>query len=372
MLPGALFLRIGSCFPLAFLMGMTLSIVNSNAADLTVVTWGGSYAKSQQEAYGKPFEEKTGKTIDWVNYNGGLADIRAQVKSGDVIWDVVDVFPSDARKGCADGLFEKLPENMFSSSDADGNFEDDLIVPRPNECVSPNIIWSWVTFYAKDRFKGEGPRTIADFFDIDRFPGKRGLSVFAQSNLEMALVADGVAPGDVYDVLSTEEGLDRAIGKLESLGDQIVFWSAGTEPLELVNSGQVAISTGYNGRVSEAILFQGAEYEIIWDGQVLEEEWFALVKGSTNRQEALEFLKISATPQAQAEQARWIPYGPMRRSALKIIRENEPWFHGGKTVLEHMPDREEVMDRTIIADPDWWTNNGAEASERYKAWMESR
>ncbi|MXN67113.1 extracellular solute-binding protein [Stappia sp. GBMRC 2046] len=350
----------------------TVFIADANAADLTVVTWGGTYARSQQEAYGKPFEEKTGKTIRWVNYNGGLADIRAQVKSGDVIWDVVDVFPSDARKGCAEGLFEKLPEEVVTAPDESGTAEGDLIVPRPNDCVSPNIIWSWVTFYERGKFGDEGPKTISDFFDLERFPGKRGLSVFAQSNLEMALVADGVAPGDVYDVLSTDEGLDRAFAKLESLGDQVVFWSAGTEPLELVNSGKAAVSTGYNGRVSEAILAHGADYEIVWDGQLLEEEWFAIVKGAPNREAAFEFLKISTTPQAQAEQARWIPYGPMRRSALKIIRENEPWFHSGQTVMEHMPDREEVMARTIIANPDWWAENGTDASERYKAWMESR
>ena len=341
------------------------------ASDLTVVTWGGAYAESQRKAYGAPFEQRTGAVIEWIDYNGGLAEIRAQVKSGNVLWDVVDVFPNDARVGCDEGLFETLPPDLLEPAPDRQPAEEDLAVPRPNDCVAPNITWSWVVFHEADSFSFP-PRSISDFFDLEAFPGKRGLGVFPQATLEMALVADGVAVDKVYDVLNTEAGLDRAFATLDTLGGQIVFWSSGAEPQELVASGAVTMSTAYNGRISEAILSDGADFRIVWDGQVLEEEWFVIVNGSPNRDAALEFLRIATSPEAQAEQARWIPYGPMRRSALAIIAENEPWFHSGKDVMPHMPDRAEVMERTIIADPDWWAEHGEQVGARYQTWMEKR
>lgn len=342
------------------------------ASDLTVVTWGGTYTESQRKAYGVPWEARSGKTIEWVNYNGGLAEIRAQVGSGEVLWDVVDVFPNDARVGCDEGLFETIPSDLVGVAPGSQTVDEDLIVPLPNDCVAPNIIWSWLVFYREGAFGGVQPRTISDFFDLERFPGKRALGAFPQATLEMALVADGVAPRDVYKVLDTRSGIDRAFAKLDTLGDQVVFWSSGAQPNELVASGEVTMSTAYNGRVSEAILSKGADFRIIWDGQVLEEEWFVIVKGSPNRDAALAFLRIATSAKAQAEQARWIPYGPMRRSALAIIRQNEPWFHSGQDVLPHLPDRAEVIERSIIADPEWWAKNGERVGKRYETWMKSR
>jgi putative spermidine/putrescine transport system substrate-binding protein len=349
-----------------------LTPVAAAAADLTVVSFGGVYAESQRNAYGVPFEQRTGSAIEWVDYNGGLAEIRAQVESGNVLWDVVDVFPHEARVGCSEGLFETLPPGLVESGPDGRPVEQDLVVPRPNDCVAPNIMWSWVVFHQADRFAGSQPQTISDFFDLETFPGKRGLGAFPQATLEMALVADGVAVDQVYEVLSTEAGLDRAFAKLDTLGDQVVFWSSGAEPQKLVASGAVAMSTAYNGRVSEAVLSDGADFRIIWDGQVLEEEWFVIVKGSSRRDAALDFLRSATSPEAQAEQARWIPYGPMRRSALAIVAANEPWFHSGQDVMPHMPDRPEVMERTVIADPDWWAKNNEPIGARYKAWMEKR
>lgn len=346
-----------------------LSQTYAYASDLSVVTWGGIYAESQRKAYGAPWEAQTGKKIDWINYNGGLAEIRAQVASGNVLWDVVDVFPGEARAGCSEGLFEILPAGIFET-EAGESIENDLITPRPNDCVAPNIIWSWIVFFSERTFGDAQPISIADFFDLERFPGKRGLASFPQATVEMALVADGVDPAEVYSVLDTASGLDRAFAKLETLGDQIVFWSSGARPADMVSSNEVVMSTAYNGRISEKILFENADFRIIWDGQVLEEEWFVIVNGSQRVDAAIDFLKVAFSTEAQAEQARWIPYGPMRRTALKVIAENEPWFNSGQAVLPHMPDRPEVMERTVIANPDWWAKNGERVGARYLAWME--
>jgi len=116
--------------------------------------------------------------------------------------------------------------------------DEDLMVDVPNDCVVPQIWWSYVPFHKADTFSGEQPSTIQDFFDVEKFPGKRGVHTWANAIVEMALYADGVAIPDIYDVLSTQEGQDRAFNKLDSIKDHVVFWSAGAKPLDLVNSGE--------------------------------------------------------------------------------------------------------------------------------------
>ena len=229
-------------------------------ADVTVASWGGAYTMSQQKAYSDTYAPGG---INWVNYNGGLGEVRAQVESGNVTWDIIDVLPHEARVGCDEGLFEELPRDVFTPA-ADGtSLDDDIMVEVPNDCVVPQIFWSYVPFWQEGAFDGNAagnPSTIADFFDVAKFPGKRGLHTWGNATIEMALMADGVAPGDVYDTLSTPEGVDRAFAKLDTIKDHVVFWSAGAEPLELVKSGEVSMSLAYNGRIGAAVLSEGAPF----------------------------------------------------------------------------------------------------------------
>ncbi|MDJ0958773.1 MAG: extracellular solute-binding protein [Arenicellales bacterium] len=344
----------------------------ADESDLTVVSWGGVYTLSQQKAYGETWEKTTGKTIRWFEYNGGLGEIRAQVNSGKVTWDVVDVFPTDARTGCTEGLFEKIPRERFSPATDGTSITDDMMVSFPNDCVAPNILWSWVVFYDNTKFSGTQPQSIQDLFDLDKYPGGRAISVFPQANIEMALMADGVKPADVYSVMDTKEGIDRAFRKLDSIKQDLYFWSTGAEPIDLIESGKVVLATAYNGRVSDKIMTTGSPYTIIWDGQVLEAEWFAVIRGSKNRSDAIDFLVHATAPEQQAAQARWIPYGPMRRSALTIIADNEPWFNSGDPVMPHMPTRNEVMAGSLVANPVWWTTeSGQEVAARYNDWVSS-
>ena len=169
--------------------------------------------------------------------------------------------------------------------------------------------------------------------------------------------------------MSTEAGIDRAFAKLDTIKDELVFWIEGQQPLDLVRSGEVTMSIAFNGRVGASILGGDEDLVIVWDGQVLEEEWLVMVRGAPNAEEAKKFLVHASAPAQQAEQARYINHGPMRISAFEIIREGEPWFHTGKNIMPQMPNRPEVMPRTIIANPDWWSQFGSEIDERFQAWM---
>ncbi|MGU9962371.1 MAG: extracellular solute-binding protein, partial [Candidatus Puniceispirillales bacterium WSBS_2018_MAG_OTU23] len=278
------------------------------------------------------------------------------------------------------GLFEEIPDEYRLAAPDGTSMADDLMVPLPNKCVVPQIWWSYAPFFSEKDYPsngqtkhqlsfGEQPSTIADFFDIEKFPGKRGFHTWGNATIEMALVADGVAISDVYDVMDTEEGLDRAFAKLDTIKDHVVFWSSGAKPLELVSSGEVVMSLAYNGRVGSAILNDGEPFVIISDGQVLEEEWLVVVKGAPNKEQAFKLAAHMSSTTAQAQQAKFINYGPMRNSALQMIIDGEPWFNTGEYVLKHMPNRAELAERTILANPEWWADNGGEIAERFNAWM---
>lgn len=329
------------------------------AEDLTVATWGGTYQTSQENAYAPGF----GPEIAWIEYRGGLEEVRAQAESGEIAWDVVDVLAQDARAGCEEGLFLRLPDDLFPD-----DLDDDLVIPRPNDCVGPNITWSWVTAYDRTAFPGRAPRSAADFFDTETFPGPRAIAAFPQANLEMALMADGVPADDVYDLLATEAGRDRAFSVLNRIAAGLRLWSSGEEPVDLLRAGEVVMATAYNGRVAAAELSGEERVGTIYDGQILDEEWFVIVAGTPNEDAALDFLRHVAQPERQAAQARWIPYGPMRRSALSIIAEGEPWFHTGQPVLPHIPSREDRIDGALVLDPDFWAEHGPDLTERFAAW----
>lgn len=352
-----------------FRLLLTLAVIGSCTplrAEVNFASWGGAYEASQQKAFVDTW--KSG-TVKFHKYAGGLDEIRAQVESGEVRWDIVDVLPHDARQGCDEGLFEELERNQFKPA-ADGTpMDDDVMVLVPNACVVPQTYWSYVPFYRQGSFEGEQPDSIADFFDLQRFPGKRGIRSWPQGLIEMALVADGIAIRNVYKVMSTSQGIDQAFRMLDRIRDHSVFWTLGSEPLDLVKSGRVSMSLAYNGRIGAAVLTNDEPFVTIWDGQVLEEEWLVMVQGAPNRDQALQFLVHSSAPEQLAEQARYINYGPMRASSFDIIRAGEPWFHNGNSVMEHMPNRPELMSRTIVANPDWWVEHGDAIFERYAAWM---
>ncbi len=350
------------------LIATAASIVDSQA-EVSFASWGGDYEAAQQKAYVDTWDAGT---VKFLKYGGDLDEIRTQVNSGSVNWDIVDVLPHDARVGCDEGLFEELDRDMFETAPDGSSMDDDTMVEVPNDCVVPQVIWSYLFFYKEGTFKGEQPTTISDFFDVEKFPGKRGIHGWPNALIEMALVADGVKIRDVYKVMSTASGIDRAFSRLDSIKDHSEIWYSGEMPIEMVRSGEVVMSIAFSGRVSAAILSEEEKFVTVWDGQVLEEEWLVLLTGAPNRDEASEFLVHASSPEQQAALTRYINYGPMRASAIDIIKNGEPWFHNGKDVLEHLPNRPEAMSRTIVADPEWWADYGSSVDERYAAWISSQ
>jgi len=347
--------------------GAAYDFPSLDGKSVTVVSWGGAYTTSQVEAYHKPFIAGTGAKIVSEDYNGGLAEIKAQVEAGNVTWDIVDVELSDAVRACDEGLAEELDMSMLPDG-ADGTpASDDFIAGTLDvPCAVPTIVWS--TIYAYDSSKMEnGPTTMADFFDLEAFPGKRGLRKSPKANLEMALIADGVAADEVYEVLGTDEGVDRAFAKLDTIKDDVVWWEAGAQPPQLLADGEVAMTTAYNGRIFNAVAAEDQPFEIVWDGQVWDLDLWIIPKGAKNKEAAMEFLKFSTSTQPLADQASWISYGPVRASSSPLVASynSKPDLKMGP----QMPTAPENFKNALQNDFEFWADNQDELNERFNAWL---
>ena len=353
----------------SLLLGATGAIALSSVAlagSITVVSWGGAYTKSQVEAYHKPWMAKTGNKIVSEDYNGGLSEVKAQVEAKNVKWDLVDVELSDAVRGCDEGLFETIDASKLPAG-ADGTPADkDFLPGTVTECAVGTIVWS--TIYAYDHKKmPNGPKTMADFFDLKKFPGKRGLRKSPKANLEMALMADGVAPKDVYKVLGTEEGVNRAFAKLDSIKKDVVWWEAGAQPPQLLADGEVVMTTAYNGRIFNAVAAEDKPFTIVWDNQVWDLDLWAIPKGSKNKKLAMDFLIFSTRTEQLAGQASWISYGPVRKSSSPLVASyhSKPDLKMGP----QMPTAPENFKTALQNNFEFWADNQDQLNERFNAWL---
>lgn len=336
------------------------------AESVTVVSWGGSYARACVEGYHKAFTAETGIEIKLEDYNGGLAEVRAQVDAGNVRWDVVDVELADGVRGCDEGLF-KVFDPATLPPGADGSApEDDYYPGAITECGANTLYYSTVYAYNAEKIPGDKPTTMQDFFDLERFPGRRGMRRSPVVNLEFALMGDGVPAEEVYALLDTEAGIERAFAKLDTIKEHVVWWEAGAQPPQMLADGEVVMSTAYNGRIFNAQVLEEQPFVIVWDGQVLDTGYLAILEGAPNAAAAQRFVEFAARPASMAGVARHISYSPTRRSAEMLITTHA---ETGVAMRSHMPNTPENAKRALQNDWQWWSDNRDDMNERFAAWL---
>ncbi len=336
------------------------------AQDLIVVSWGGAYARAWEEAVIKPFEAETGIGVQVEDYSGGLAQIRAQVESGSVFWDVVDVELFDGVRGCEEGLFEPLDVAGLAPAPDGASIEEDFLPESLGECGLGTIFYSTAYAYNDETIGARKPATIGDFFDLENFPGRRGMRRSPVSNLEFALMADGVAPEDVYSVLDSEAGVERAFAKLDTIKDEVIWWQVGAQPPQMLADGEVVMTTAYNGRIFNAQVVEGQPFALVWDGQVLDLGQLAIVAGTERPDAARRFIEFSSRPDSLAGLGRYIAYSPARRSAEALISTH---LESGVEMRPHMPNVPENTARALRNDWAWWSENADDMNVRFVAWL---
>ena len=322
------------------------------ARDLTVVSWGGSYQNAQKEAYFKPFVAKTGIPLVDEAWDGGVGVLRAKVEGGALNWDVVDVESEELTLGCEEGLFEKIDYSRIGGAES-------YLPEAVNECGVGAIVYDFILAYDGDKFK-DGPKSWADFWDLKKFPGMRSLRQGPKTTLEIALMADGVAPKEVYGVLATDAGVDRAFAKLNQLRDHLIFWKAGAQPPQLLASGEVAMTSAYNGRISAANDQDEKNFKISWNGALLTVDSWVILKGSPNKEQALKFLEFAGRPEYQRVLPNYIAYGVTSKAALPLIEPKR---------AANLPTTPENMANAVQISETYWAENIDRLTERFNKWL---
>ena len=202
------------------------------------------------------------------------------------------------------------PDGRLAAED----FIDGGLLP----CGIGSEAYSLVFAYDRERLR-DGPTRIQDFFDLKKYPGKRGMRRAVIENLEMALVADGVPVERVYDVLRTPAGVDAAFAKLDTIREHVLWWEDSGEAPRLLADGEVVMTTAYNGRIFDAIAAEGKPFRIVWDAQVYKLAYHVIPRGAPQKELAMELIAFATSTEVAADQYSWIPYMPLRQSAMERI-----------------------------------------------------
>ncbi len=334
----------------------------AQARDLVVVGWGGALSAAIKAAMEDPFQEETGIAIASEVYNGGMAQVKAQIEAGNVTWDVIDSNHVDAELGCAEGLLEEIPLTGLAPAPDGTPAEEDFYDEALHDCGVANYIWANVFAYDKNKFPSNAPSSVKDFFDLQNFPGKRGMRRSPQVNLPWALVADGVPLAEVYDVLTTSEGVDRAFRKLDTIKDEVLWWEAGAQPPQMLADGEVAMTTAYNGRLYNAIVKEGQPFAIVWDSQIWDYGAFVIPRGTENVEQALAFIKYATSSERLADLTNYISYGPARLSGNELVPDE---------LKVHLPSVPEHLEMGTRANSVFWADYGDQLNERFNVWLAS-
>lgn len=320
---------------------------------ITIMATGGAWQDAQRAAWFEPFAKETGIKVVEQEYLGDLGKIKAMVDTGDVPIDLVTVETATVLQGCDEGILEQLDYSKIAP-------QDKFIEGSALDCgVGLDAYGDILAF--DPTVLAEGPASVLDLFDTTKFPGKRAMRKFPAQNLEWALMADGVPAGDVYKVLATPEGVDRAFKKLDTIKGDIVWWDAGAQPAQLLASKEVVMTTAWNGRIQNAIDTDGKPFKIVWNNQILEYDMIAIPKGTKNLDLAYKYLAYISTPENNAKLASHITYGPVRIDAAEFVAPD------ALPKLPNAPDH--LSGAYLVADTEFWGDYGPDLVKRFNAWL---
>lgn len=279
------------------LTGIAFSLLAITAASpalsqesIAVVSNGGPIQKAAQDAFYKPFTQKTGVAIVEDSWNQEYARLRAQADTGNITWDVVEITYNNLALGCEEGILEKIDWSKYvdvKDFDAAGGV---------HPCGIPTSTVVNGLAYDADVFAKEAPKTWADFWDVKKFPGNRAL-LSRPTVIVFALLADGVPTSEITSVLNSPGGVDRAFAKLNEIKPYIRWWRAGQEPLEMLVNKEVVMAQAWNGRVASAVLNDKRNIKVSYEGGVTGgNQFIGIMKGTKKLDRSIEFVSHVVSP----------------------------------------------------------------------------
>ncbi len=357
---------------LGALLGVLACAGDLSAADtiLTVVTGGAAYAESRQPGYRDPYTAlHPDVEIRKIESPADAPDaLRAQSAAGRVGWDLVHMLPSDAAPLCEEGvLLEIDPDTMLASAPDGTPASLDFQPGSLGNCFVAAGVHATTIAFNRTMFPPDRqPGSIADFFDVESFPGRRALRDRPVANLEWALYADGVPPGEIYDVLATPEGVDRALARLGSIKDHLVFWTEDGQPAELLDRKAVAFASADTDRLLQLAEVERRPIGIIQDGQVLEWQGWVVPAQGRNLEAVIDYLAWLTDTRHLADQAGPAPFGPARRSSAPPASTDADRAIATGPQVSVSPDDQPA---SLALDAHFWAARGDDYRERYSTWM---
>jgi putative spermidine/putrescine transport system substrate-binding protein len=315
----------------------------ANAAEIVFTSWGGTTQDAQKEAWADPYAKASGVNV----LQDGPTDygkLKAMVDSGNVSWDVVDVEYDFAIAAAKAGLLEPIDFAIVDKTQIDPRFVTDHAVG--------SFYYSFVLGYNKDALKEE-PKGWSDLFDMAKFPGKRTFYKWsAPGVLEIALLADGVAPDKLYPL-----DLDRAFAKLDTIKKDIVWWGGGAESQQFLASGETPIGMFWNGRIF-AIQQTGGNVGVVWNQNLTAADVLVVPKGAKNKEAAMKFLSLATSADGQAVLAAKSGYAPINVNAKSKM---------DAAIVASLPDAH--SEGQINLDMGYWAAHRVEIAKRWYDWQ---
>lgn len=333
-------------------MGAALPAVwrqSARAADqITVADVGGAPGQALRAAFYDPFEAATGIRVENVAHESDpVTQFKLVVDTGSKIWDVCMVTPDDVAR-----LTQQ--KNYLEPLEITNGADDDLIPGA----LMPNWLgfsaYGIVMAYRTDVYKNDVPKDWADFWNTAKFPGRRGFYRNPKGVLESALLADGVAPKDLYPL-----DVDRAFAMLDKIrSDVAVWWTAGAQNTQILQSGEVDMADTWSARAFAAI-DAGAPVAIVWKGLYSIDGW-SIPLGTPKLRQAREFVKFCVQPERQAAYSSLVANGPSNLKAYKFIAPERA------KVLPTFPDN---LAGLTVRDYAYWGKSYAAISDRFQEWL---
>jgi putative spermidine/putrescine transport system substrate-binding protein len=341
-------------FAVVVLSMMAVTCGAVHAQDFTIVSWGGNNQQTRSDMYFKPFAEAKGISFLEDVYSGGWGVFQAMKETGNIPWDVVQVESSELVRGCEEGVFAPLDWPRIADP---SKFMPEAV----SRCGVGMAVWAAaVAFDAKRMSKR--PERLKDFWDLETWPGKRGMRQGPKLNLEFALMADGVPPEDVYRTLSTPEGVDRAFRKLDEIKPELQLWKSGSQAPEWLLAGEVTMSIGYNARIIRA-RNEGKSLDLIWDHAMYAVDSWVVLKDSQHLSTAHEFLKFFVESDKHDEVAVIAATTP---PFFETIARMSPEMRRGRPLGDNLKNALFMGTEESI---EFWLDHQDALTQRWNAWL---
>lgn len=323
------------------------------AERLVVADPGGPYSEGFREAFHKPFAAMTGVEVVGVARSAApLAQVKAMTDTKTYQWDVLYLAFAEGDTLGSQGLLDPIDTTGADYSEIPANLK--------TKFYSATDVFATNLAYNRDKYKGNPPRTWADFWNVEKFPGRRSLRKRGYDTPEIAMMADGVAPKEVYQAMDSQAGWDRAFKSLDKIRKGInVWWDQGSQASQLVKSGEVDMIASYAVRTLAAIK-DGAPFEMAWDQGFYDHGGVSILKGNPKADLARKYVAFTANAERQAALTKILMAGPSNPGTYKYI-DND--------LAKVLPTYPENFKHLFQVDTPFWAKWKAKGTEMMNEWL---